>query len=190
MQDERALKLGILESLALKLASAGLGCPCPHTSAPLSPVTHHSLQPSCRWSPGARVTLAPSPEVCQQLHCSGRIQPPACSSRPCAQGKIRAIWDRKVVTYVSCTMLASCSTHVCGDKVGRRSQHRSDVLPTGGDGVGRAPPFLSVSPSSGTHLGAVAARLARWQVLTEPMTQMCGTEPSTGGATRLELKGR
>lgn len=28
-------------------------------------------------------------------------------------------------------MLASCSAHVCGDKVGRCSQHRSNVLPTG-----------------------------------------------------------
>lgn len=69
--------------------------------------------------------------------------------------------------------------------------HRTGTLERGvGVGAGQSTPFLSVSPSSGTHLGAVAARLARWQVLTEPMAQMCGTEPSTGGATRLELKGR
>lgn len=176
--------------------------PLPLTSAPLSPVTHHSLQPSCRWSPGARVTLAPSPEVCQQLHCSGRIQPPACSNRPCAEGKIRTAWDCEgtTVTYVPCTMQVSFSAHVCGDKLGRGSQHGSDVLygTSGGHpregsqrgDVGPSTPFLSVLPSSGTHLGAVAARLARWQILAEPMTQMCGTEPSTGGATRLELKGR
>lgn len=93
------------------------------TSALISPVTHHSLQPSCRRCPGARVTLAPSPEVCQQLHCSGRIQPPSCSSSPCAEGKTRTTWDCKgtTVTYVPCTMLASCSAHVCDDEVGRGS---------------------------------------------------------------------
>lgn len=69
--------------------------------------------------------------------------------------------------------------------------HQTGTLERGvGVGAGQSTPFLSVSPSSGTHLGAVAARLARWQVLTEPMAQMCGTEPNTRGATRLELKGR
>jgi hypothetical protein len=145
----KELKAGHLGSLALRLASVGwvplpptpstplspVGwVPLPPTpSTPLSPVTHHSLQPSCKRSPGARVTLAPSPEICQQLHCSGRMQLPACSSRPCAEGKIRTSWgcEGTTVTYVPCTMLASCSALMCGDKVGRCSQHRSNVLPTG-----------------------------------------------------------
>lgn len=63
---------------------------------------------------------------------------------------------------------------------------REDILERGAQGGGVG----CVSPYSRTHLGAVAARLARWQVLAEPMAQMCGTEPSTGGAARLELKGR
>lgn len=150
MQDGRALKLGILGSLAFKLASPGSGRPCPHTSVPLSPVTHHSLQPSCRRSPGARVTLAPSPEVCQQLHCSGRIQPPACSSRPCAEGKISTTWDCKGTTVISvpCTMLAvhMCSVVTkCGAVTSMEAMcsmaHQTGTLEREqGGGLGRAPP--------------------------------------------------
>lgn len=128
----KSFKVGHLGVACSQVDFCGRGYPCP-LFCPSPLVTHHSLQPSCRRSPGARVTLAPSPEVCQQLHCSGRIQPPPCSNRPCAEGKIRTAWDGEgtTVTYVPCTMLASCRTHVCGDKVGRCSQHRSDVLSTG-----------------------------------------------------------
>ena len=47
-----------------------------------------------------------------------------------------------------------------------------------------------ISSGSTPHLRAVAARLAGWQVLAEPTAQVRGTEPGTGGATGLELKGR
>jgi hypothetical protein len=50
--------------------------------------------------------------------------------------------------------------------------------------------FLGISPAPGPHLGAVAARLAGWKVLTELAAHVCGTEPSAGGTTGLELKGR
>lgn len=54
----------------------------------------------------------------------------------------------------------------------------------------RSPFSWDLSASSTPHLRAVAAGLAGWQVLTEPTAQVCGTEPSTGGAAGLELKGR
>ena len=46
-----------------------------------------------------------------------------------------------------------------------------------------------ISSGSAPHLRAVAARLAGWQVLAELTAQVRGTEPGTGGATGLELKG-
>lgn len=46
----------------------------------------------------------------------------------------------------------------------------------------RVPSSWGVSPSCMRHLGAVAARLAGWQV--------CGTEPSAEGAAGLELRRR
>lgn len=64
------------------------------------------------------------------------------------------------------------------------------ILERGVRGAGQSIPFSSVLPTSRAHLGTVAARLARRQVLAELMAQMCGTEPCTGGATRLELEGR
>ena len=80
-------------------------------------------------------------------------------------------------------------------KIGRGSRHGNDVVPMGvlergAKGAGQSVPFLSVLSTSRAHLGAVAARLARRQVLAELMAQMCGTEPCTGGATRLEFEGR
>lgn len=58
-------------------------------------------------------------------------------------------------------------------------------------GVWTEPPSSGgVSPSSAPHRRAVAARLAGRPVLAELMAQVCGAEPSTGGPTGLELKGR
>lgn len=58
-------------------------------------------------------------------------------------------------------------------------------------GCGQRTPFSwGDSSSSAPHLGAVATRLAGWQVLAELVALVCGTEAGTGGATGLELKGR
>ena len=55
-------------------------------------------------------------------------------------------------------------------KIGRGSRHGNDVVPMGvlergAKGAGQSVPFLSVLSTSRAHLGAVAARLARRQVL-------------------------
>lgn len=194
--------------------SAGVRPPCgtppPPWSSPwsqasgatsLTPNTHHSLQPSCRRSPGARVTPAPSPETCWQLHCSGGTQRPACSSSPCAEGNRGQglVASHRHPNAHPCLAPSRCRACCRVNGVGKRPPGRmcSAVRMRGSEGrVGGAgewtgdPSSWGISPGSTPHLRAVAARLAGRQVLAEPRAQVCGTESSAGGATGLELEGR